>query len=62
MAVINENMKELPVSCKHCLYSSIDGDYINHYSFCYAVPKRDVIDDDLYDNDGKPSWCPLKEV
>ena len=62
MAVINENMKQLPVCCKHCMYCSIKRDTFGHYHFCCAMPEREVIDYDLYNNNDKPSWCPLKEV
>lgn len=62
MAIINENMKDLPLACKYCMYLCIEGVYYTHYYFCCAMPQRDIIDDDLYDLSDKPSWCPLKEV
>lgn len=64
MVIINENMKELPISCGICMYSilEIEGVYYDKYHYCCAMPKRDIIDDDLYHFNDKPSWCPLKEV
>ena len=62
MAIINENMKDLPISCTHCLYSSIEIEWNDRYAYCCAMKERDIIDDELYCQNDKPSWCPLKEI